>query len=147
MFVIKNPNAGLYYVENRGFSGNRAQATRITASAVGSTQDCLARAIGVRGVAESATTSFAPNYVRKENIGSTFYAGARRNIVNADRNNPSNKRFATAGEAANHAFRNLEGEGRATHAGFFVTETNDPVTHYVSVKEDPRGLTCPITNA
>lgn len=141
-YIIRN--GSYYFVEGRGFVGNAQNATRINESDLRATQDCLARTTGSRGVVEAAPNrSFAVNYVRPQNRSVGYSNGRTRNTVGPDSNNPSAKRFATLGEAQNHGQRNVIEQG---HVGYWVTETNDPVTHYVSVKEDPKGLTCPIAN-
>jgi hypothetical protein len=147
-FVIRQGyNYGYYFVEGKGFSGSLAQATRVSAADLAATQACLARS-GNAGYTEVApVTSFAVNYVRKANLTTGRASnGSTRNSVGPDANNPSAKRFASVGEAHNHAQRNLEGDGRDAHVGYWVTESVDPVTHFVSTKVDPKGLTCPIGN-
>lgn len=141
-YVLTN-SAG-YFVEGRGFVGTKAQATRLSEDQVASTKACLARAGHSFVEAVEVSVSFAPNYVRPQNRTVTYAYGRTRNTVGADNNNPSNKRFATLAEAQNHAQRAVIANG---HVGYWITETTDAVTHYVSTREDPRGLTCPIANA
>jgi len=133
-YYLQN-GSGLYFVAGRGFSAsNKGDASQLTAAEIHSL-----RALGFYGTSVDATRNFTVNYVRPQDR--TTYGG--RAAVSSNANNPSSKVFASIGEAVNHASRNLESNG---HVGFWVTETSKAVTHYVSVKEDPRGLTCPIEN-
>lgn len=140
-YYLRGNNSGRYFVLGSGFTAT----TKATASRLNDAQVAAARGLGFEpSTTEAATVSFATNYVRPQNRSTRFANGRIRNVVDVDNNNPSAKRFATLGEALNHGARKVLEMG---HVGFWVTETNDAVTHYVSVKDDPKGLTCPIENA
>ena len=68
--------------------------------------------------------SYAVNYVRSKDL--TEGGG-----VNANKNNPSKRRFATQAEANQHGSRFTVIE---KHLGFFVTKTNDRPTDWVNGK-------------
>ena len=68
--------------------------------------------------------SFAVSYIRAKDL----VAGG---AINANKNNPSKRRFATVEEANQHGSRFTVIE---EHLGFYVTRTNDRPTDWVNGK-------------
>lgn len=68
--------------------------------------------------------SYAPNYIRKGDVG-------RDGSVAANPKNPSRRRFATEAEAKQHGARFVEKEG---HIGLFITKINEKPTSWVNVE-------------
>lgn len=137
-YVLKGSN-GLFYVKGSGFTA----ACKNKASALTESQLACAADLGFTGTKYDATTSFAVNYIRLENLDANGQ-------VKPDTRNPSKRRFATRDEAIQHGKRFGERRakakgskaGSAGHIGFYVTESSDPVNAAINWKT---GLTNPVT--
>lgn len=111
-YVLKDAN-GKFYVKGDGFSAS----TKASATVVSCAEASAIAAAGFAFTKVAADKSFAVNYVRASDLNSD-------GSVSANRNNPSNRRFATAGQAHGHARRWVE---KNSHLGYWVIETTDPV--------------------
>lgn len=133
--IVKNSQTGLYFVQDKGFSGTGVTATRFgDHDGAQDVVDC-AKSMGIVAAIEEVKAeanphivqnangiSYAPNYIRKGDVKAD-------GSVAANRNNPSPRRFRTESEASHHAarFKRIE-----KHSGFFVTESTDPVNAWVN---------------
>lgn len=115
-YYLRGNRTGRYFVKGSGFTAT----TRAGASQLTSAEVAAARSLGFEpSTTETVRKSWAVNYIRPEDIVS--------GRVQANTNNPSARRFATKEEAVQHGTKFPTRSQSAGHAGFYVTETNDPV--------------------
>ena len=135
-YTIKNVITGLYLIEGKGF---------VSATQKGATEfhfdelcDPLNAAASLGFTTEHAEVpqvkSYAVNYVRTGDVNAD-------GSINANKRNPSKRRFATKDEAIQHGShfsvrRKLanDAEGTAGHVGFWVSESFDAVNAEINWK-------------
>lgn len=123
-YTLKSYASGYYYVSGQGFvAQNRCAATKLDALALDKVSGC-----GFFGKAEEVIVnrSFAVNYVRPGEVVN--------GVVQANRNNPSKRRFKTFDEAWQHGTKARTRDESATHTGFHVTESTDAVNAEINWK-------------
>lgn len=131
-YIVKSGSfyGAFYYIQSKGFTGSKTQATRLEYSEAQGVASC-AKNMGHAGpVIEKVSVSFAVNYIRPENLDAN-------GNVKPDARNPSRRRFATRQEAEKHASRFMERKKKnstelAGHCGAYVTESTDEVNAYVN---------------
>lgn len=118
MYTFKNN--GLYFVKGQGFVvADVSDASLLTYDEVKAL-----RAVGFDGQSALVQKSYAVCYVREGDING--------NTVDFNERNPSKHRFPTEAIAHEHARIWVAKE---SHKGYFVIETNDPVTRTTPARD------------
>ena len=139
-YNVKNTSTGLYLIVGKGFvSSTQKGATEFSFNDAGQQATCAANmGIAAIYVTVPQVKSYAVNYVRTGDVNAD-------GSINANKRNPSKRRFATKDEAIQHGSRFSErrklandAEGTAGHVGFWVSESFDAVNAEINWKS---GLT------
>ncbi len=135
-YIIKNVINGKFFVANKGFVATiPSEATKYDLnSAELNSALAMARALGF-SVTTQEFVPVDPNIVQNADGSSYTVHYIRKGQVNIDgsvqahKNNPSKRNFATQDEAIHHASRFMKSEG---HLGFFVIKVQARVNSYVN---------------
>jgi hypothetical protein len=135
-YTIKHSTTGLHLIVGKGFvSATQKGATEFLSGDANDQIKC-AQAMGINAtyVVVPQVKSYAVNYVRTGDVNAD-------GSINANKRNPSKRRFATKDEAIQHGSRFSErrknandAEGTAGHVGFWVSESFDAVNAEINWK-------------